>query len=108
ALEIVLERLAVLVGAVEIALHVRIVDAGIKVTEVPFGQIAELFRDGGFPGSSALRGCGHDTINELERAVMRRTASGDGRSFWEDLMAPSISCVAAPDQPAAGPHGRAL
>ena len=54
ALEVILERLAVLVGAVEIALHLRVVDAGIKIAEVPFGQIAKLLRDGEFLGGSAL------------------------------------------------------
>ncbi len=70
AFEVVLERLAILVGAVEIAFHLRVVNPGIKVVEIPFGQIAELFRDGGFLGSSALGRCGHDSINELERAVI--------------------------------------
>ena len=50
-----LESDTVGIGAVEIALDRRIVEAGIKVGEIPFGQGAELrlsIRPGSLPGSA--------------------------------------------------------
>src|SRR5262245_51227515 len=56
ALEVVLERLAVLIGAIEIALDLGVVDAGIEVAEIPFGQLAKLLgRGGGFLGGGSFR-----------------------------------------------------
>src|SRR5262249_48983617 len=62
--KILLERDRILIRPIEIAFHRRVVDAGVEIGEIPFGQRAEFWRacGCGFRGD-AYGGaflCGHE------------------------------------------------
>ena len=67
ALEVLLERDAVAVGAIEIAFHGGIVDPRVQRAQVPFRQLAEPGAAGGhgFLGN-ALFLCGHGLTTEMK------------------------------------------
>src|SRR5262249_10222683 len=99
AFEILLEGPAILIGAIEIALHLRIVDAGIEGVEVPFGQRAETAgrRKRGGAAGHGLCWCGHGTNRSMIQSGMTFFESSSRSSLLlaHDLFRKPVS---TPDQ----------
>ena len=55
ALVVTLERKALGIAAIEVALHIRIVDPGVEVGEIPFRQLVDTGFRGGFGGGLRRR-----------------------------------------------------
>ena len=63
------------VGAIEVALHLRVVDPGVEIGEIPFRQRAEAGRGTGFVCSSsggASCWCRHGQLQRMRRIGRQR------------------------------------
>ena len=107
ALEILLEGDAVAVGAVEIALHRRVIDPGIERGEIPLGQFAQTFDrafNGGFGGGGlggfaggAVRSCWHGG-NRFAKGLCCGEAMA-GQPWIRGRVASPYRIDGSPDQP---------
>src|SRR5262249_19274186 len=91
ALIVLFECPAVFIGAIEVALHLGIVDSGIEIAEVPLGQRAEYLRVGshrrcGDRGGARLSGVFRRLGRRLGRRATVRGAFGGalGRCWHGD------------------------